>query len=247
MPASLAPGTSASPMAPRVAACSGVSVRSGIFCACASRGVSKTSAPPTENASAPIAAPFMKARRCISSMIFLPSPQALCPPFGTGQNSTLKWTLNQADSGAAASLRLIFGGMRFLRTSFLRTMRGVRHRRAAWPRRRRPKTRPGAEKFAKHLVGLERVAAGVNQQVDLIRRQLQPRLDGGERRRAIRAQLIERNAADKEFHVLAIPSRRHAEASALGFGEMATPIHQIVAPLVHGGVERGLAADGARA
>jgi hypothetical protein len=31
-----------------------------------------TSAPPTENASAPMAAPLMKARRCMSSMIFPP-------------------------------------------------------------------------------------------------------------------------------------------------------------------------------
>src|SRR5580704_18637288 len=161
-------------------------------------------------------------------MIFPPatlpkaSLPALWPPFGTGQNSTLNWRLNQAGSCAAPSLRLLFGGVRFLRASSLRTMRGVCHRRAARrSRRRRPKPRPGVEKFAKHLVGLERVAAGRDEQIDLIRRQLQSRFDGVERGRAIRAQLIEGNAADKEFHVLAIPSRRHAEAAALGFGKVA--------------------------
>src|SRR5580658_3192295 len=170
-------------MAPRVAACSGVSVRSGTFCACAWRGVSMTSAPPTENASAPMAAPFMKARRCMSSMIFPPAtlPQAslpaLWPPFGTDQNSTLKWLLNQAGSGVtpphAASLRLLLFGVSFLRGSFLRVRCGVCHRRAARrPQWRRPQTRTGVEKFTKHLVGLERIAAGADQHLDLIRRQL---------------------------------------------------------------------------
>src|SRR4029077_15126873 len=153
---------------------------------------------------------------------------ALWPPLRTGQNSTLKWPVNQAGSAGVASLRLLFGGV-----CFLRAWRGVCHRRAPrrprWRRWRRPKPRPGVEKFAEHFVGLERIATAGDQHIDLIRRQLQPRLDGVERRRPVRAQLIERNAADKEFHVLAIPSRRRAEAAALGLGKVATPTHQAVA------------------
>src|SRR5262249_32325717 len=74
IPAWRAPGTSVSPSAASVAACAAVSVRSGTPCARAARGVSRTSAPPTVKASAPIAAPFMKARRSMSCMVSSPAP-----------------------------------------------------------------------------------------------------------------------------------------------------------------------------
>src|SRR5262245_20203849 len=74
IPAWRAPGTSVSPSASSVAACAAVSVRSGTPCARAARGVSRTSAPPTVKASAPIAAPFMKARRSMSCMVSSPAP-----------------------------------------------------------------------------------------------------------------------------------------------------------------------------
>ena len=50
------------------AKCRGRNVRNGTPCARAALGVSRTSTPPTVKASAPIAAPFMKARRSICSM-----------------------------------------------------------------------------------------------------------------------------------------------------------------------------------
>src|SRR6516165_8492040 len=74
IPAWRAPGTSVSPSASSVAACAAVSVRSGTPCARAARGVSRTSAPPTVKASAPITAPFMKARRSMSCMVSSPAP-----------------------------------------------------------------------------------------------------------------------------------------------------------------------------
>src|SRR5215831_8560246 len=74
IPAWRAPGTSVSPSASSVAACAAVSVRSGTPCARAARGVSRTSAPPTVKASAPNAAPFMKARRSMSCMVSSPAP-----------------------------------------------------------------------------------------------------------------------------------------------------------------------------
>src|SRR5262249_49571045 len=74
MPAWRAPGTSVSPSASSVAACAAVSVRSGTPCARAARGVSRTSAPPTVKASAPMAAPFMKARLSMSCMVSSPAP-----------------------------------------------------------------------------------------------------------------------------------------------------------------------------
>src|SRR6516165_1456300 len=76
IPAWSAPGTSVSPRASSVAACAAVSVRSGTPCARAARGVSRTSAPPTVKASAPIAAPFMKARRSMSCMGLLPGTRS---------------------------------------------------------------------------------------------------------------------------------------------------------------------------
>src|SRR5215468_2666784 len=72
IPAWRAPGTSVSPSASSVAACAAVSVRSGTPCERAARGVSRTSPPPTVKASAPMAAPFMKARRSMSCMGLLP-------------------------------------------------------------------------------------------------------------------------------------------------------------------------------
>src|SRR5262245_44832745 len=74
IPAWRALGTNVSPSASSVAACAAVSVRSGTPCARAARGVSRTSAPPTVKASAPIAAPFMKARRSMSCMVSSPAP-----------------------------------------------------------------------------------------------------------------------------------------------------------------------------
>src|SRR5262245_12065985 len=68
IPAWRAPGTSVSPSASSIAACAAVRVRSATPCARAARGVSRTSVPPTVKASAPIAAPFMKARRSKSCM-----------------------------------------------------------------------------------------------------------------------------------------------------------------------------------
>src|SRR6516164_1227404 len=75
IPAWRAPGTSVSPSTSSVAACAAISVRSGTPCARAARGVSRTSAPPTVKASAPIAAPFMKARRSMSCMVSSPAPR----------------------------------------------------------------------------------------------------------------------------------------------------------------------------
>src|SRR5262245_34525920 len=69
MPAWRAPGTSVSPSASSVAACAAVNVRNGTPCARAAPGVSNTSTPPTVKASAPIAAPFTKARRSMSCMV----------------------------------------------------------------------------------------------------------------------------------------------------------------------------------
>src|SRR5437764_2102226 len=62
MPASRAPGTSVSPIASSVSASRACSRRNGTPRARASRGVSKTCAPPTVNASAPSAAPRMNSR-----------------------------------------------------------------------------------------------------------------------------------------------------------------------------------------
>ena len=75
MPASLAPGTSVSPSASSVAAWSAFSVRSGTPSACACRGVSMISTPPTVKASAPSPAPCTKARRSMPVMMFPPSPR----------------------------------------------------------------------------------------------------------------------------------------------------------------------------
>src|SRR5262245_54392407 len=74
IPAWRAPGTRVSPSASSVAACAAVSVRSGTPCERAARGVSRISVPPTVKASAPIAAPFMKARRSMSCMVSSPAP-----------------------------------------------------------------------------------------------------------------------------------------------------------------------------
>src|SRR5262245_37807442 len=73
MPAARAPGTRVSPSASRVAACPALNVRNGTPWARAARGVSITSAPLTENASAPAAAPLSKARRSMSCIMFPPS------------------------------------------------------------------------------------------------------------------------------------------------------------------------------
>src|SRR5271168_3130870 len=64
-PAARAPGTSVSPNASMVSASVAFNRRNGTFCARASRAVNNTSAPPTVNASAPVAAPLMKSRRSI--------------------------------------------------------------------------------------------------------------------------------------------------------------------------------------
>src|SRR5215813_13388157 len=70
MPACRAPGTSVSPSASSVAASGAVKVLSGTPWARAAPGVSRVSAPPTVKASAPRPAPFMKARRSMSCMVF---------------------------------------------------------------------------------------------------------------------------------------------------------------------------------
>src|SRR5260221_8925240 len=62
MPAARAPGTSVSRSASSVSASRAWSRRNGTPCALASRGVSRTCAPPTVNASAPNAAPRMNWR-----------------------------------------------------------------------------------------------------------------------------------------------------------------------------------------
>src|SRR6185369_1739582 len=68
IPACLAPGTSVSPIASRIAAWPASSVLNGILCAKAWRGDSSTSTPPTVKASAPMAAPFIRVRRSISDI-----------------------------------------------------------------------------------------------------------------------------------------------------------------------------------
>src|SRR5437667_12369430 len=72
IPAARAPGTSVSPNASMVSASSALSRRNGTFCARASRVVNNTSTPPTVNASAPVAAPFMKSRRSIGFIVSSP-------------------------------------------------------------------------------------------------------------------------------------------------------------------------------
>src|SRR5712672_3545172 len=69
MPAWRAPGTRVSPTASSDFASAALKTLSGTPCARACPGASMTSTPPTENASAPMAAPFMKARRSTGSMI----------------------------------------------------------------------------------------------------------------------------------------------------------------------------------
>src|SRR5256885_3026166 len=58
-----------SPTVSSASTCSAVKVRNGTACACAARGVSNTCAPSTVKASAPRAAPLIKPRRSMSSMV----------------------------------------------------------------------------------------------------------------------------------------------------------------------------------
>src|SRR6516225_6363702 len=174
MPASLAPGTSASPAASRVAARSAVKVRSATLAARACRGVSITSAPPTENASVPRAAPLMKARRSMSCMIVLPRSARRYGSRLRTQNSTLKSRRVQAgrERRAAGSALLRLG---LLRLCLLRLgRRGWRHgggRRAGRPAAQRRRVRRLAEEGAEHGVYFQRIAAGINEHINLLRRQ----------------------------------------------------------------------------
>ena len=84
---------------------------------------------------------------------------------------------------------------------------------------------------------------GRNDHFDLLRRQLERRLDGIERRFALRTQLIEGDAADEDLHVPAIPSRRRAEAAVVGGGKLAAPVDQRMLPFIHRVLKRRIAAD----
>ena len=92
-------------------------------------------------------------------------------------------------------------------------MRGGDRRRDRRAARRRVRQR--IKERAEHGTGIERIAAGRNEHIDLIRRQPEARLHGVESGRALRPQLLERDASNEELHVLAVPSRRRAEADAV--------------------------------
>src|SRR5258708_5795446 len=110
MPAWRAPGTSVSPSASSVAACAAVSVRSGTPCARAARGVSRTSAPPTVKASAPMAAPFMKARRSMSCMVSSPAPDQGALVVGNHRGAVRRAWRRPPSSGMAPKFNADFGG-----------------------------------------------------------------------------------------------------------------------------------------
>src|SRR6202167_6129894 len=99
------------------------------------------------------------------------------------------------------------------------------------------------EEGVEDAAGLERIATSGNREFDLARRQLERRLYRIELRGALRAQLIEREAAEENLHVAATPSRRRAEIVALGGRQFAPPIDQRVLPVGHRVLERRIAAD----
>src|ERR1700685_947217 len=129
------------------------------------------------------------------------------------------------------------GGAQLLGARLVRVYVGRGNRRRARPGGR-PRALQRFEKLVEFRIARERVAPRRDQEIDLIRRQLEARLDVIERPGAVRTQLLEAYLADEELHILAIPAWRRAKTAAVRFPQSATPLHQVVLPIAHGIVER---------
>ena len=89
----------------------------------------------------------------------------------------------------------------------------------------------------------ECIASGIDKQVHLLGRQHEAGLDGVERGRPLRIELIEGDAADRELDVAAVPVGRHAVTVAIFVGKLAPPVDERLLPVADRTLKCGIAAD----